>query len=70
MDSNLPSEHRNHEGTFSATLSIIVPNAFAFFSPFELLKTHILIAPFIVMEGDRTRRQYCSHFSNGLIQSA
>ena len=52
MDSNLPSEHRNHEGTFSATLGIIVPNAFAFFTPFELLKTRILIAPFIAIQGD------------------
>ena len=53
MDSNLPSEHRNHEGTFNATLGIIVPNAFAFFTPFELLKTRIMIAPFIAIEGDR-----------------
>ena len=63
MDSNLPSEHRNHEGTFSATLGIIVPNAFAFFTPFELLKTRILIAPFIAIvaiDGDQRLGHFCN----------
>ena len=62
MDSNLPSEHRNHEGTFSATLGIIVPNAFAFFTPFELLKTRILIAPLIAIEGRAFTRRLLADF--------
>ena len=63
MDSNLPSEHRNHEGTFSATLGIIVPNAFAFFTPFKLLRTRILIAPFIAIvaiDGDQRLGNFCN----------